>query len=118
MKSVLYLHSKAPYSSMATREGIDAAMATAAFGVETALLFLDDGVFQILKDQQPDQAEMKRTAPMFEALEMYGVEQIYVCRDTLQARGLTPESLMIPVQVLDKNAIQQLFTRFDHILTF
>lgn len=118
MKSVLFLHRKAPYSSLATREGVDAVLATAAFGVPSALLFLDDGVFQLRQGQSPDAARLKRTAPLFEALEMYGVEEIFACKDSLQLRGLTPADLVIPVQVLDTDGIRQLFTRFDHILTF
>lgn len=118
MKSVLYLHRKAPHGNLATREGIDAVLATAAFGVPLAVLFLDDGVFQLRKDQQTENAQLKRTAPMFEALDMYGVEEIFACQASLQARGLTTQDLVIPVQVLDNTGIQQLFTRFDHLLTF
>lgn len=118
MKSILYLHRKAPHATLATREGVDAALATAAFGVSVALLFLDDGVFQLHKNQQPETARLKRTAPMFEALDMYGVEEVFVCQTSLQTRGLTTEDLVIPVQVLDSQGIQQLFNRFDHLLTF
>ena len=118
MKSALYLHRKGPYSTLATREGIDAVLATAAFGVPTALLFLDDGVFQLRKQQQPDTARMKRTAPMFEALEMYGVEEVFVCAESLRQRGLVCDDLVIPVQTLDQAGIIQLFSRFDHLLTF
>lgn len=118
MKSILYLHRKAPHSTLATREGIDAVLATAAFGVPTALLFLDDGVFQLRKGQTPEPSRLKRTAPMFEALDMYGVEDIFVCQDSLQSRGLAADDLVIPVQTVNTAAIQQLFTRFDHLLTF
>lgn len=118
MKSVLYIHRKAPYSSMATREEIDAVLATAAFGVETALLFLDDGIFQILGNQQPESAQLKRTAPMFEALAMYDVDTLFVCQQSLQLRGLTPQDLLVPVTVLDSEGIQRLFAHYDHILTF
>lgn len=118
MRSILYLHRRAPHSTLATREAVDAVLATAAFGVPTALLFLDDGVFQLHKDQQPEAAQLKRTAPMFEALEMYGVEDIFVCRTSLETRGLTTDDLVIPVQLLDRNGIQHTLTRFDHLLTF
>lgn len=118
MKSILYLHRKAPHSTLATREGIDAALATAAFGVPVALLFLDDGVFQLRRQQQPEAAQLKRTAALFEALDMYGIEEVFVCQRSLQKRGLRHEDLVIPVQVLDTPQIQQLFTRFDHLLTF
>ena len=118
MKSILYLHRHGPHSTLATREAVDAVLATAAFGVPTALLFLDDGVFQLRKDQQPESAQLKRTAPMFEALEMYGVEDVFACRQSLQTRGLTTDDLVIPVQLLDYDGIQRTLARFDHLLTF
>lgn len=118
MKSVLYLHRKAPHSTLATREGVDAALATAAFGVSVALLFLDDGVFQLRREQQPEVAGLKRTASMFEAMDMYGIEEVFACQASLQQRGLTGDDLVIPVKMLDSEQIRQLLVRFDHILTF
>ena len=118
MGSMLFVLRKPPHSSLAAREAIDAALASAAFGVDIALLFQDDGVFQIRAGQQPDAAGLKRTAPMFEPLELYGAEQIYVCRESLAARNLTPADLIIPVQMLDYAGIREQLARFDHLLTF
>lgn len=118
MKSALFLHRKPPHSSLATREALDAALASAAFGVDTALLFVDDGVFQLRKLQNPDAAQLKRTAPMFEALDLYGVEQRFVCAESLSQRGMTTADLIIPVQAVDAAEIRALLTRFDHLLSF
>jgi len=118
MKSVLFINTKPPYSSLATREAIDAVLATAAFGVPAGLLFIDDGVFQLRKGQNPQPAELKRTAPMFEALDMYGVEEIHVCQASLERRGLQPDDLIVPVQIADASALRALLNRFDHLLTF
>lgn len=118
MKSILYINCQAPHSTLATREAVDAVLATAAFGVPTALLFLDDGVFQLRKGQQPETAQLKRTASMFEALEMYGVEDVFACQQSLETRGLTTDDLVIPVQLLDRDGIQRTLARFDHLLTF
>jgi len=118
MRSILFLQRKPPHSTLATREAIDAALACAAFGVETAMLFLDDGVFQIKSGQQPDVAGLKRTAPMFESLELYGVEQIYVCSEALATRAMTVDDLVIPATPVDADAIRQLLSRFDHLVTF
>ncbi len=118
MKSCLFIHRKPPHSSLATREALDAALATAAFGVDTALLFLDDGVFQLRARQEPAAAQLKRTAAMFEALDLYGIEQRFVCSDSLLARGMTTDNLIIPVQPVDSTAIRALLARFDHVLAF
>lgn len=118
MKSILYLQRKAPHGTLATREGVDAVLATAAFGVPVTVLFLDDGVFQLKKNQSPESARFKHTAPMFEAFDLYGVEEVFVCQQSLHERGLTPGDLVIPVQLLDAAEIQSLLNRSDHLLTF
>lgn len=118
MKSILFIHRKSPHGSMATREGVDAVLATAAFGVPLALLFLDDGVFQLCAGQTPEAARLKPTAPLFESLEMYEVDQIYVCRNSLAKRGLQSTDLVIPVQLLEPAQIPPLLTGFDHLLTY
>jgi tRNA 2-thiouridine synthesizing protein C len=118
MKSVLFLHRQTPHSSLATREALDAALAAAAFGVEAALLFLDDGVFQLRRNQQPAAAQLKATAPMFEALDLYGVEQRFVCAESLRQRGLSRDDLIISVQPVEASELQSLLARFDHLLSF
>lgn len=118
MKSCLFIHRKPPHSSLATREALDAALASAAFGVETALLFVDDGVFQLRTRQEPAAAHLKRTAPMFEALDLYGVEQRFVCTDSLAARGMAADDLIIPAQPVSASDMSALLARYDHILTF
>lgn len=118
MKSCLFIHRKPPHSSLATREALDAALATAAFGVETALLFLDDGVFQLRARQEPSEAQLKHTAAMFEALDLYGIEQRFVCAESLQARGMSTDNLIIPAQSVDTADLPALLARFDHVLTF
>ncbi|HVL01862.1 MAG TPA: sulfurtransferase complex subunit TusC [Dongiaceae bacterium] len=118
MKSVLFINRQPPHSSLATREALDAALATAAFGVDTALLFLDDGVFQLRRQQQPAAAQLKATAPIFESLDLYGIEQRFVCAESLRLRGLSTDDLIIPVQPLDADGVRALLTRFDHLLSF
>lgn len=118
MKSCLFIHRQPPHSSLATREGLDAALATAAFGVETALLFLDDGVFQLHRHQHPAAVQLKATVPLFEALDLYGVEQRFVCAESLRLRGLTGDDLIIPAQPLDNAGVRELLARFTHLLNF
>lgn len=118
MKSTLFINTKAPYSSLAARESIDAALATAAFGVPVGVLFIGDGVFQLRKDQQPTNAGLKRTGSMLEAFELYGIEDIHVCQSSLELRGMTLEQLLLPAHALDHDAIRTLLTRYDHLLTF
>lgn len=118
MRSSLFINSKAPYSSQATKESLDAALASAAFGVQVGLLFVGDGVFQLKASQQPDARWLKRTAPIFAALDLYEISDVYVCSDDLSLRGLTTGDLMIPAEAVTATELPELFNRYDNLLTF
>ena len=117
MRSTLFINSKPPYSSQSTKESLDAALASAAFGVEVGLLFLQDSVFQLKKDQNPD-SDFKRTAPIFQSLELYEISKVYVCEDDLKKRGLTSSDLFIDVTLVPENQITCILSSFDNLLTF
>jgi len=118
MKSSLFISTKPPYSSQSSKEALDAALASAAFGVQVALLFLEDGVFQLQQNQQPDSQWLKRTAPIFQSLELYDISEVFVCDQDLAERGLTPDHLIIPVTTVTAEELGPLLTRYDNLLTF
>ncbi len=118
MRSTLFINTKPPYSSQATKESLDAALASAAFGVDVGLLFLEDGVFQLMPDQAPDSEDHKRTAPIFQSLELYDISKVYVCEEDLQQRGLRAEDLTIQVTPVAAAGIANLLSSFDNLLSF
>ncbi len=117
MRSTLVVSQKPPYSSTAAKDALDTALASAAFGVNVGLLFMGDGVFQLVKQQNPP-PEQKRIAGIFDSLGLYDIEDIYVCEAALGERGLTPEALMIPATIVDNKALKSLLSRYDNLLTF
>ena len=118
MRSTLIINQNSPHSTMATREALDCALATAAFGVDVGLLFVGDGVFQVHKAQQPKPAGLKNTAAIFDSLGLYDIEQVFVRQTDLAERGLTTSDLAINVQLVDDEEISALFQRFDNLLSF
>lgn len=112
----LILLRSGPYTGLSAREGLDAALAFAAFEQPLALLFLDDGVFQLCRGQQP--ATGKSLEKMLGALPMYGVEDIYIHAPSLQRRGLTQQDLSLPAQLIDDSACRQLMAHARHTLSF
>ncbi|RLT97382.1 sulfurtransferase complex subunit TusC [Ketobacter sp.] len=118
MRSTLFINTKGPHSSQATRESLDAALASAAFGVPVGLLFLEDGVFQLKQGQQPSTADLKRTAPIFQSLGLYEISDVYVCEEDLHSRGLCQEDLLIDVTLLPASQIAPLLASYDNLLSF
>lgn len=89
---------------------------TAAFDQPTALLFLDDGVFQLKSAQQPAVHGLKDTAAIFKALELYEVHELFVESESLQERGIRADDLLLLVKLVPRSGIAALMQRYDVII--
>ncbi|MCV6591209.1 MAG: sulfurtransferase complex subunit TusC [Marinobacterium sp.] len=117
-KSFLIINRRAPYACNQAREGLDTALTTAIFEQPVSILFLSDGVWQLLKDQNPAELGQKNLAANLQVLPMYDIEQLYVCAEALDDRNLSIDQLAVPVTPLRHNEIKVLIQQYDHVLTF
>ena len=113
MKSYLFVLRNPAHSGAYVQEILDIILTTAAFDQEVTLLMLDDGVFHLKKNQQPDRLGMKDTAAIFEALALYDVNELYVEDESLAERGLNLSDLGLPVKQLSRSAVAEFMKRFD-----
>ena len=118
MRRLLFLFRRAPYGSLASREGLDAVLAGAAFEIPMTLLFDGDGVLLLLKGQDPATIGMKSVGAAFEALPMFDIEDLRVHGPSLAACGLAPKDLILPVQIVDDTDVQRLIREADQVLSF
>ena len=114
MKNVLCLLSNLPYQGSAVTEKLDAAMVCAAFDMPTQLLFVGDGVFALLQEQV---AEHRSVAKMLRALPSYEIDQIFVCAESLQARGLTTDQISELAAVVTMEEQKSLLATADLVLS-
>jgi len=105
-----------PHSGIHVQEQLDIILTTAAFDQHVALLFLDDGVFQLKKNQQPEKLELKDTLSFFNALEMYDVHDLFTEVESLQDRGLTSGDLSLPVKEFYRKDINGLMKQYDVVM--
>lgn len=115
---ILVIFRKAPAGSAWAREALDLALVGAAFGQQVSLLFMGDGVFQLLDQQAPKLIGQKGTQAMMQALPMYEIDQVYVESYSLAERGLDPEQLSISCQVLDAASMPKLLQQHQHVFNF
>lgn len=94
VKKFLYVNRKAPYGTIYALESLEVVLIGAAFDQDVSLAFLDDGVYQLIKDQDTGGIGMKNFSPTYRALGDYEVTKLYVERESLEERGLTPDDLM------------------------
>lgn len=117
-KNLLFVFDKPPHSSLAAKEGLDAILTASAFGQIVTLLLIGDGIYQLLNDQDPSHLPVKNTAPIFQALEMYGIENIVTPSENLKSKGLSLSDLSIPCAPIDNEQLAKLYKTQDQILSF
>ncbi len=117
VKRFMYVNRKAPYGTVYALEMLEKVLIAAAFEQDVHVVFMDDGVYQLKKEQETKGINMKNFSPTFRALEGYDVEKLYVEKESLEARGLTVDDLVVPVEVLSSQDLKALMDKQEVILT-
>lgn len=107
MKRVLYLIRQPP--SVAAKETIDLILVSGVFEQDVSVLFLDDGVYQLVGLRE-------RQSPL-KALPTYGVEAIHVAAHSLAERGIDMADSTLAVTVADRQAVRALIAAHDLVVT-
>lgn len=118
VKKFLYVNRRAPYGSIYAQESLETVLIGAAFDQDVSMLFIDDGVYQLKKDQQPEGLELKNFSKTYRALEMYDVEKLFIERESLQERGLTEDELLVDVEVIARDQVGDFINQHDVVLSF
>lgn len=118
VKKFLFMNRRAPYGSVYALESLEVALISAAFEQDVSMVFMDDGVYQIKKGQDTAGVDMKNFSPTYRALEMYDIEKLYVDQESMDERGLTEDDLLVPVEVLSREAMSELMEQQDVVLSF
>jgi tRNA 2-thiouridine synthesizing protein C len=117
-KRFLFLNRRAPHGSLYAQEALDAVLVAGAFDQQVSLAFVDDGVYQLLKQQDTTGIGVKDFAPAFRALADYGINTLYVERESLAERGLSAGDLLVAVTLLSRADVAELMDNQDVVLGF
>jgi tRNA 2-thiouridine synthesizing protein C len=117
-KKFMFVNRTAPYGTVYALESLEVVLITAAFDQDVSVAFIDDGVWQLKKGQQTKGIETKNFSPTYRALEGYDVEKLYVERESLEARGLAAEDLIVDVELLSAGELGALMAEQDVVLSF
>ena len=90
----MFVNRKSPYGTVYALESLEVVLISAAFEQDVSLAFLDDGVYQITKGQNTDGIGQKNFSNTYKALGDYEIKKLYVEKESLEERGLTPDDLM------------------------
>ncbi|MEQ9003473.1 MAG: sulfurtransferase complex subunit TusC [Pseudomonadales bacterium] len=100
-RRILFLLRQPPYATSHALEALEAVLVAGVFDQAVSVLFADDGVWQLLRDQDGDAVGMRTVGRVATALPRYDVNDIYVCGESLRRLGLSPDDLVLPVTLLD-----------------
>lgn len=118
MSHPLFIQHRAPFDGHGAAELLDALLVSAAFGQNPAVLFLGDGVWQLLGPQQPAALGCKSLAAQLEALPLYDVTGLLVEEESLRARGLEAAQLVLPVRTVPRAALRELLATHHPVVRF
>ena len=115
-KMLTFISRQAPYGNNKAKLVMDAALAAAVFEQQVNFLFMDDGVFQLVQNQNAESISSKTIGRALETLELYGIEQVLVDEASLQERHIAADDLCMPVKILKAKELQQLTTNSDVVI--
>ena len=116
--TVAVLMRKAPYGSVYTAEGFRSMMGIGVFEMDISVVFVDDGVYALVKDQNPAGLDMKPLGEGFPMLPDFGVTRFYVHDQSLDERGLTTDDLVIDVEIVDDAGVARVLESCGIVLPF
>ncbi|MBN8507778.1 MAG: sulfurtransferase complex subunit TusC [Burkholderiales bacterium] len=118
MKKFMFVNRKPPYGTIYALESLEVVLIAATFDQDVSLVFVDDGVYELVKGQDTKGTGIKNHSKTYRALDGYDVEKLYVDRESLEARGLTEGDLIVDVEVLSTTAMADLMAEQDVVLSF
>ncbi|OUX17615.1 MAG: sulfurtransferase TusC [Gammaproteobacteria bacterium TMED257] len=118
VKKFLYVNRRAPHGTIYAHEALEVVLIGAAFDQDVSLAFIDDGVFQLKKEQDTADIYTKNFSKIYSALEMYDVEKLYVEKESLESRGLTEDDLSVDVKIINSKEMKKLIIDSEVIFNF
>ena len=116
MNKLLFTVSRPPYAGSAVMEQIEAALVAAVFDLEVSLLFRDDGVWALQRDQDGTLLGHRSVHKALSGLGAYDIQKIYVCEAALATRGIDRSDLCIAARTLSLSEQQTLIASQDAVI--
>ena len=115
-----FLFRTAPHGNAISREGLDALLAATAFCDEEdiGVFFIDDGVLNLLDGQNPELLLQKDFIRTFKLLDLYDIEQCFVCATSLDQYNLQTKQLIISAEKIDRTSLINKLSQAEKVFTF
>ncbi|MGO1297511.1 MAG: sulfurtransferase complex subunit TusC [Vibrio sp.] len=118
MNKIAFVFHTTPHQTASGREGLDAILAASAYSEDIGVFFVGPGVLQLMKNQAPEKILSRNYISTFKLLELYDIEQCYVCQESLSEWGLSADDLVMECQVVSRQVLAEHMHQFDSVLNF
>lgn len=118
MEKVIVMLRKAPYGSVYSAEAFRTIMGVAVFEMDICVVFADDGVYTLLKNQNPEKLDMKPLGDGFPMLKDFNVNRFVVHKESLMERGLSVEDLVLDVEIVNNKKLAEIIDEYGRVLPF
>ena len=117
---IAFLFRTSPHGTSISREGLDAILAATAFCEpnDIGIFFIDDGVLNLIDNQQPDIIQQKDFIRTFKLLDLYDVEQRFICTASLQKFKLDNRELILSCEKIDRSLLLEKLNQAEKLFTF
>lgn len=105
-----------PYGSSLAKAAVDIALATAAFEQAVDLLFIGEGVLQLLPDQDSQSLGKKNIGRQLASLPLYDINHVFVDAEAASRYKLDIARAPLEAQLLTPHEMHQLMVEYDHLL--
>ncbi|HHF5862900.1 TPA: sulfurtransferase complex subunit TusC [Haemophilus influenzae] len=117
---IAFLFRSSPHGTSISREGLDAILAATAFCEpnDIGIFFIDDGVLNLIDNQQPEIIQQKDFIRTFKLLDLYDVEQRFICTASLQKFKLDNRELILSCEKIDRSLLLEKLNQAEKLFTF
>jgi len=113
-KRLLLICRHSPYAGQLSHGALDFALAASVFEQDLTLLFMDEGVWQLLPNQQVDGKSIEKT---LDSLPLYDFEELHVDLGSLHSRHLSITDLRGSVTPLSAAELPAFLDSFDQLIS-
>ena len=116
-KSFTFLARTGPYGNNRSNLLLDIALASSVFDQKSNYVFMDDGIYQLLKGQNADHIHTKTFGKSIEALSLYGIDDIYVLEKSLKERCVSEKDLMLDPVIVNQEKLKLLIKNSRNLIS-
>jgi tRNA 2-thiouridine synthesizing protein C len=117
-KTFLFVFQHAPHENLHAKEGLDFAFSCAAFDQQVDVLFVEDGVYHLLKNQNTEAIKQKNHSASIDALSLFGIEHCFYSKTCTNKRNINKQQLLEGSQALETEQYTQLLNNYDMVFTY